>query len=85
MATDFEAVGVFLNRVDAELARGAHVAVINQAMARRFWPDGDAVDRSIRLPQLVGVPPNQVAAPGSNDWLQIIGVVGDAMDRAKSH
>jgi predicted permease len=64
----------------AELARGAHVAVINQAMARRYWPNGDALLHSVRLPQLVAVPAAQVVAPGSNEWTQIVGIAGDALN-----
>jgi predicted permease len=63
-----------------ELARGAHVAVINQVMARRYWPDGDALGRSVRLPQLDAVPPAQLVAPGSNEWMQIVGIAGDALN-----
>ncbi len=40
------------------------VAVINQTMARRYWPDGDPIDKQIRLPQ-------------EGFTLRIVGVVGD--------
>jgi predicted permease len=64
----------------AELTRGAQVAVINQALARRYWPNGDALGRSVRLPQLVPVPPAQMVAPGSNEWTPIVGIAGDALN-----
>lgn len=64
----------------AEVARGAQVAVINQAMARRYFPAGDAIGRQIRLPQLQAAPPNQLSAPGANEWREIVGVTGDVLN-----
>lgn len=63
-----------------ETVRAAHVAIINQAMARRYWPNGDAVGRQIRLPQLIASPPTQLSAPGSDQWMEIVGVVADALN-----
>ncbi|HVZ63299.1 MAG TPA: ABC transporter permease [Lacunisphaera sp.] len=40
------------------------VAIINEAFARRFWPDGSAVGRRLRLAD-------------ADTWIEIIGVVGD--------
>ncbi|MBZ5704671.1 MAG: ABC transporter permease [Acidobacteriia bacterium] len=37
-----------------DLETGAHVTVVNQQMARRFWPNGDAVGKRIRLDKLDG-------------------------------
>ena len=63
-----------------EIVRGARLAVINQTMARQYWPQRDAVGKVIRLPELKGEPPFSQAVAESNGWLQIIGVVGDARD-----
>jgi putative ABC transport system permease protein len=63
-----------------ETMRGATVAVINQTMARTYWPHGDAVGHQVRFVNLKDEPPYSPAAPGSDGWLQIIGVVGDARD-----
>jgi putative ABC transport system permease protein len=63
-----------------EIARGARLAVINQTMARQYWPQGDALGKQLRLPDLKGEPPFSQAAPESNGWLQIIGIVRDARD-----
>jgi predicted permease len=63
-----------------EIVRGARLAVINQTMARQYWPQGDALGKQLRLPDLKGQPPFSQAAPDSNSWLQITGVVADARD-----
>jgi putative ABC transport system permease protein len=44
-----------------------NVTVINQAMARRFWPDGDFLGKRINLCSMYPTP----------CWSSIIGVVGD--------
>ncbi len=63
---------------DAENHEGAHVAVINQAMARLYFPNGDALGHSIKVPGIENRPPIVLAAPNIADsWLQIVGVVGD--------
>jgi len=35
---------------DAENSKGAHVAVINRTLARRYFPNGDAIGHSLRMP-----------------------------------
>jgi putative ABC transport system permease protein len=42
------------------------VVIINEGMARRFWPDGDAIGKRIK----VGPPQNE-------PWLTVVGVAGD--------
>ncbi len=64
----------------AETMRGAQLAVINQTMARQYWPNGDAIGHQVRIPSLKDQPPYQRAVPGSDGWLQIIGIVADARD-----
>ena len=63
-----------------EIVRGARLAVINQTMAKQFWPKGDAVGKQVRLPEVKASPPFNQSVPGSDSWLQIIGVVADARD-----
>ncbi len=64
----------------AETMRGATLAVINQTMARQFWPNGDAIGHQIKMPVLKDQPPYQRTVAGSDGWMQIIGVVADARD-----
>jgi hypothetical protein len=66
---------------ETEDHNGAHLVVINQTLARLYFPNGDAIGHSIRLPALENRPPLLLAAPGIADsWLQVIGVVGDSRD-----
>jgi len=63
---------------DSEGAGTPHVAVINQAMARQRWPDESPIGRRVRIPEYIKPPnPFRLAAPGSDGWFEIIGVVGD--------
>ena len=62
----------------AETMRGAPLAVINQTMARQYWPNGNAIGQQVRIPDLKGEPPYNPSAPASDGWLQIVGVVADA-------
>lgn len=61
----------------AETVRGAQVAVINQTMARQFWPKGDAIGRQFRIPGLKNELPYSPAAEGSEGWIRIVGIAAD--------
>jgi len=50
---------------DQEGARG--VVIINETMARRYWPGGDALGRRIKL---------------TKDWLEIVGIAKDVKYRS---
>ena len=50
------------------------VAIVNRAMAKRFWPDGDPIGRRVRI----GL---QVQGQNASPWLAIVGVVGDVRHR----
>jgi predicted permease len=64
---------------EIENRNGAHVAVINRTLARRYFPNGDAIGRSLRLPTFEDRPPTVVAAPKiAEAWLPIVGIVEDA-------
>jgi predicted permease len=65
---------------DSENAGTPHVAVVNQTMARELWPDESAIGRRVRMPDYITSPTARtvrLAAPGSDGWFEIIGVVGD--------
>ena len=64
----------------AETMRGATLALVNEAFVRRYFPNRDVLGHSVRIPQLISDPPYTLTAPGSDQWLQIVGVVGDSLD-----
>jgi putative ABC transport system permease protein len=65
---------------ESETEHGSKLALINQTLARQYFPNGGAVGSEIRVPELKGEPPFQLAVAGSDSWFQVIGIVGDARD-----
>jgi putative ABC transport system permease protein len=61
-----------------ETMRGARLAVINQTMARQYWPKGGVIGQQFRIVGMKNEPPYSPAAEGSEGWLQVVGVVADA-------
>src|SRR4029079_6641269 len=61
-----------------EIGRGAPLAVINQVMARQYWPNGDAVGRRFLFANMNDEAPYSPASAGAGEWIEIVGVVGDA-------
>ncbi len=54
------------------------VIVIDDKLARRFWPDGDAVGRRMYQP---ASPENMMAPPPDADMLTIVGVIAEMRTR----
>ncbi|MFW6010648.1 MAG: ABC transporter permease, partial [Gemmatimonadota bacterium] len=67
----FEAMGIALRRgrpfSSADQAASPPVAIINRAMADRYWPDEDPVGRRVKFG-----PPD-----AAGDWMEVVGVVDD--------
>src|SRR3984885_14817175 len=63
-----------------ELVHSAPLALVNESFARRYYPNGDILGHSLKVPTLKDEPPYTLAAPGSDGTLQIVGVVADALD-----
>ncbi len=61
----------------SETLHGAHVAIINLAMAHRYWPKGDAIGQMVHLDALRPRTAWVLAAPGNDGWVQVVGVAGD--------
>jgi putative ABC transport system permease protein len=72
----FQAMGIPLKRgrffTDADGLNGARAAVISEMMARRLWPDQDAVGRQIKWG----------AESSRAPWMTVVGVVGDVKQGA---
>lgn len=60
--------GRFLNEKDD--AAAAKVLLINESMARRYWPDEGAIGKRISFR----------SNPSEKDWTTVVGVVGDVKD-----
>jgi predicted permease len=64
---------------ETENHSGAHVAVVNRTLAQRYFPNGDAIGRSIKLPNLDHRPPSILSPPEiAASWLPVVGIVDDA-------
>ena len=64
----------------AEVARGASLVIVNHAFAQRYDLRADIVGQHLRVPALISKPPDSLTAPGADGWMEVIGVVGDALN-----
>lgn len=71
-STYFSTLGIPLVRgrrfTAADRMGAPHVALINETMAKRIWPNGDAIGHRVRPPGM---------DLHGREWLTIVGVVGD--------
>jgi predicted permease len=70
---------------DAESRRGAHLAMVNQAFVKQYLGDLDPLGQSVRSPMLKIDQPNLLSAESPDDWLEVVGVVGDAKNDGLEH
>ena len=63
---------------DSESKRGAHLALVNHAFVKQYLGDLNPIGQSVRSPALNISRPAFFFAPHPDDWLEVIGVVGDA-------
>jgi hypothetical protein len=63
-----------------EVAHGAFLVLVNQSLAKLYYPNGDIVGRSLKVPTLKNEPPYTLTVPGADGWMQVIGVVADALN-----
>ena len=69
----------------AETERAAHLAVVNQAFVKQFIGNADPIGQNVRSPALKIEQPSLLLASAPDEWLQIIGVVGDAKNDGIDH
>ncbi|KAA6465071.1 FtsX-like permease family protein [Acidobacteria bacterium AB60] len=60
--------------------QGAALTVINQTFAKRYFPNGDAIGHSIKLPEATEVPPYRLVSPAASGPVLIVGIVRDKLD-----
>jgi putative ABC transport system permease protein len=65
---------------DTELRRGAPMAVVNETFMKHYFSKRNPLGAAIKIPSLKNDPPDRLVPPGSDGWLQIIGVTADALD-----
>jgi predicted permease len=64
---------------ETENRNGALLVVINRTTAQRYFPKGDAIGSSLKLPGIEDRPPAELSVPKLADsWLLIVGIVGDS-------
>jgi predicted permease len=74
----FRALGIPLERgrffTDGDSTDAPLALIINQSMARRYWPNEDAVGKRITFED----------KPKEKDWMTVVGIVGDVKDKPDS-
>ena len=70
---------------EAENMRAAQVAVVNQTFVKQFLGDGNPIGQRVRSPMLKVEQPSLLIAQAPDDWLEIVGVVGDAKNDGVDH
>jgi predicted permease len=60
-----------------ENTRGDFVAVVNESLARRYWPHENAIGQQLRIPTLKSRGPLEASSAESDSWRQVIGVLAD--------
>ena len=65
---------------DHDDAGAERVAIVSESLARKYFPDGDALGHRLQIPTRAGPGsrPNSVPSP----WMRIVGIVGDVKTQA---
>ena len=70
---------------DAEVGRAAHVALVNQTFAKQFFGDVNPIGQGVRSAMLKIERPDLLLAQAPDDWMEVIGVVGDIRNDGLDH
>jgi predicted permease len=66
--------GRFFDDRDGPAARSQQLAIVDEKLARRFWPDKDPVGRRLYFPESID---NLLATSATTEWFTVVGVVGE--------
>jgi putative ABC transport system permease protein len=70
---------------DAEVARAAHVALVNQAFVKQYFANTNPIGQGVRSPMLKLERADFLLAQAPDDWMEIVGVVGDIRNDGLDH
>lgn len=70
---------------DAEVGRAAHLALVNQAFVKQFLAGANPIGQGVRCAMLKVERPDLLLAQAPDDWLEVIGVVGDIRNDGLDH
>ena len=70
---------------DAEVSRAAHVVVVNHTFVKQYLGDTNPIGQVVRSTALKIDRPVLLVAAAPDDWLEIIGVVGDVRNNGLDH
>jgi hypothetical protein len=71
---------------ETENRNGALLAVINRTMAKRYFPKGNAIGSSLKLPAIEERPPAELSVSRLADsWLLVVGIVEDSRNDGLSN
>jgi putative ABC transport system permease protein len=62
--------GRFFDARDTRIA--PRVVIVDEPLARRFWPGADPIGRRVYFPRMVGT---GLALPPEDEWLTVVGVI----------
>jgi len=70
---------------DVEVSRAAHLALFNQAFVKEFLGGANPIGQGVRSSMLKVERPDLLVTQAPDDWLEVIGVVGDALNDGLDH
>jgi predicted permease len=70
---------------DVEVGRAAHLALVNQAFVKEFLGGANPIGQGVRSSLLKVERPDLLLTQAPDDWLEVIGVVGDALNDGLDH
>jgi predicted permease len=70
---------------DVEVGRAAHLAVVNQAFVKQFLAGANPIGQGVRSAMLKVERPDLLLTQAPDDWLEVIGVVGDVRNDGLDH